>query len=106
VAAAYPGPYQINPKELPSNQNAAAIFTTGLGAIQGIVDNAGTTWSSSPLVASANGAGGMSSFVDTTTASRNTVSQTTLGTELARLQARQDQINTDLARISTPTGLF
>lgn len=55
MPATYTGPYQINPKELPANQAAAALVPAA------IVDSAGVTWCASPM---GGGGAGLTSFQD------------------------------------------
>jgi hypothetical protein len=97
MPAAYTGPYQINPLELPSNQNAAALVNTE------IVDYSGASWASSPLTA---GGAGQSSFTDvptTGTVSRTSTAQAALRVEQARLQNRNDILTRDISIIeATP----
>jgi hypothetical protein len=92
MAAAYTGPYQIHPLELPSNQNAAALINPA------IVDSAKATWSSSPL---GGGGAGQSSFGDQSTATRTTTAQAALAVEQSRLQGRADTLNRDITVVGT-----
>ena len=87
--------YIINPLELPSNQNAAALF-----ANSGIVGT-NIQWASSPIGSGVGG--GTSSFGDQPTATRQTVAQAALAAEQARLQNLQDTHNRNIAIIgATP----
>jgi hypothetical protein len=95
--------YVINVLELPANQIAAALFNQSV--IVSAAADIGTPreWSHSPMAASANGAGGMSSFTDIATTgagSRTTTAQAALAVEQARIQARQDAVNRDIAIIT------
>jgi len=102
MPAAYTGPYTVNPLEMPANQNAAALYSKN-PFLPSIVDTSGTTWSSSPLVPSANGAGGMTSFGDvppTGAVSRTSCAQAALAAEQARLQGQSDRLNRDITVIT------
>jgi hypothetical protein len=76
-------PYIINPLELPANQTAAAM-------VPAVNKGTNAQWASSPAW----------TWPDVSTASRTTTAQVALTTEQARLQARQDRLNTDIARIT------
>jgi hypothetical protein len=94
MTAAYTGPYQINPKELPSNQNAAALVPAA------IVDSAGTTWASSPM--QSTGGAVSNSFADvppTGTVSRTSCATASLAVEQSRLQGRNDVLSRNITLI-------
>lgn len=75
-------PYIINPLELPSNQTAAAL-------VPAVNKGTSAQWASSPTW----------TWPDVSTASRTTCATAALTTEQARLQARQDRLNLDIARM-------
>lgn len=107
--------YVINPLELPSNQTAAALFTS---TSQGIVDNSKTLWCSSPFttpnwqnqVGTTPGTGGAQAstdkgavsvgWPDVTIADRTACAQVSLAVEQARLQTRTDNLTQDIASIT------
>lgn len=99
-------PYIINPLELPSNQTAAAMVPAV---------NIGTTaqWCSSPFntpnwgnqlpppgtVATSPVASASVASPDATTADRTLCAQASLAVEQARLQGRQDVLNSNIALV-------
>jgi hypothetical protein len=94
MPAAYTGPYQINPKELPANQAAAALVPTA------IVDSAGATWSASPIGV---GGAGVTSFVDSPISpppGRVSCAQTSLNTEKTRQTTAQTNATNALTAIN------
>jgi IPT/TIG domain-containing protein len=94
MPATYTGPYQINPKELPANQAAAALVPSA------IVDSAGATWCQSPIGV---GGGGMTSFVDTPISpppGRVSCAQTSLNTEKTRQTSAQTAATNALTAIN------
>jgi len=100
MAAPYTGPYQINPLELPANQNAAALYTAGNRFVLSIVDGAGTTWCQSPMATG----GATPSFADAVTTgpapSRQACATAALAVEQSRLQGRSDNLSRDITLIT------
>jgi hypothetical protein len=74
----------INPLELPSNPNAAALYPANT------IVGTNAQWCASP----------MQTWPDIPTATRTTTAQAALATQQAALQARQDVLNNQIALIT------